>query len=321
MIDIDNELEDIIPTYDADADIDVVELLKNSTSLGIDEDGNEIPGYIFAGDIADMLELSERDLAKFAQDTDYEILSAKIVGEELPAEMLVICRKGFDQDVLKTDYKEIFELDLELTPVENLNDSEDGDKGTKANPDESHLLSKEFLDSIKDDKESDEEESKESLKIESVADDKKELGYLWRKEKVSPLDKFEVSEWSDDIDFTVINENVIESNELEKSAKRHKKTDRKGARGWFVNSNAGNVKQNLARANHMMGDGSVASSETVGSAPAGLGEEVKLDEMLPHKDESKTDFVSRFMSDDKMIKEYENPKQRYAVAISYWEKK
>lgn len=133
--------------------------------------------------------------------------------------------------------------------------------------------------------------------------------------------RFEVSEWPGEFDYTIINESVTEENELKNRAKKHKKTDRKGARGWFVNYSAGNVEQNIARANHMMGDGSSASNVTVGSAPAGLGEDIELSEMLPHEDESKTEFVARFMSDDKMIKEYENPKQRYAVAMSYWEKK
>lgn len=126
MIDIKNELEDIIPTYDAD--VDVVGLLKDSTSLGTDDDGNEIPGYIFAKDISDMLELPEIELAKFALKNGYEILSAKVVGEEIPSEMLVICRKGFDQDILKTDYKEIFDLELELTSVESFDDISDDEK-------------------------------------------------------------------------------------------------------------------------------------------------------------------------------------------------
>lgn len=799
MIDIKNELEDIIPTYDAD--VDVVGLLKDSTSLGTDDDGNEIPGYIFAKDISDMLELPEIELAKFALKNGYEILSAKVVGEEIPSEMLVICRKGFDQDILKTDYKEIFdlELDIEVAHVENDSESKEdeltekltnesikpaidwlnsiyfGLEDTKDDdnwffscwPHEAHFgpswpsgqlvmaiqidndvehihigygdieTSEEFdyaVNSLKDKLRKKTGEKDVNIKKESLKDDKKELNYLLRKEKVAPLDKyeryklqeliqkygrpeneleeavsertrapyrhqpvkekffsdkvvdiiqnkieaketlsdalpkvssndlykclgwltlnitnitaeipvdvkdsfikrfgdvseeivkfrdindlddyynlssfeksvtlklvssykcpkelktlineeaneiysftlakvlikvygfkfgensseensekvrkrlmnketslksfesgfalvniekneralddiiahadeivkqnaedwlgqhvkrvfvevpdfmlnrfnylfpdavlgkhykvvdnrvrtdggylkkwalgatlsvdttdgaptwllpyfkgnqikdntemvlslvhkygfdfgknsekkitesiqdikpgtkiklnkdtlyadidvegmfeddenlldefldsgfilkgtelfipagsvlilvasqsvdlyefnglqFEVSEWPEDVDYTIVNENVVEANELETRAKKHKKTDKKGARGWFVNPNAGNVEQNIARANHMMGDGSVASNITVGSAPAGLGEEVELSEMLPHKDESKTDFVARFMSDDKMIKEYENPKQRYAVAMSYWEKK
>lgn len=796
MIDIKNELEDIIPTYDAD--VDVVGLLKDSTSLGTDDDGNEIPGYIFAKDIADMLELPEIELAKFALKNGYEILSAKIVGEELPSKMLVICRKGFDQDILKTDYKEIFDLELEIdniTDVTNeseplkeeyyyndkqendfqllvsdiwskysnvhrkticnlvynvkrdlglketdvdryklrkiveqsladgsyndyldtgylsylqineselkedeltekltnesikpaidwlnsiyfgLEDTKDDDNwffscwshaahfgsswpsgqlvmAIQIDNDVEHIhigrgdieTSEEFdyaVNSLKDklrkktgEKNDDisitetvggkskgmsvediankhnvsvkqiEDQIKKGIKVEkehtdsistatriakdhlveipdyydrlstmekdanikreSLKDDKKELDYLLRKEEIAGLDKEErmrlhlliqkygrpdneldeaieektSKEIQDKIDSIVNKQipdieerikkyetekasskdenrnrtlnnkirkaenqikelqkrketlevdliikkeaeekkirdevdekikqqitpgkgrrpvhkkliptseqkeaykdivkflqdnavsirlevaekkvntirNVIpgiqdnqfkvisgvgdsgydkkwgisgvitvkniellpdnlrheffkggntiteivpiasilnsgfdeledkitlydedgksykedtavkenKDNELRARARQHKKTDKKGARGWFVNINAGNVEQNIARANHMMGDGSSASNVTVGSAPAGLGEDIELSEMLPHEDESKTDFVARFMSDDKMIKEYENPKQRYAVAMSYWEKK
>ena len=60
------------------------------------------------------------------------------------------------------------------------------------------------------------------------------------------------------------------SNELTKRAKKHKKTDKKGARGWFVNPNAGNVELNIAHFNNVAGN---SSSSTI-SAPAGLGEDV-----------------------------------------------
>ena len=34
--------------------------------------------------------------------------------------------------------------------------------------------------------------------------------------------------------------------------------------------------------------------------------------------ETQTEFISRFMSDDKMNEEYPDRKQRYAVAIENW---
>lgn len=643
MIDIENELEDIVPTYDAD--VDLIQLLKDSTTLGTDDEGNQIPGYIFAKDLADMLEMSENDMAMFAFENGYDIFNAVIDGEDTAMEMLVICAKGFDHEIIKNDYEEIFDLKIELKPVESFDDSEDNEIETKQKSDTSQLISKQFLNDFADSVE-------ESAKRESLRGDKKELNYLLRKEEVASLDKeermrlhlliqkygrpdneldeavedktsdeikdridsittkqipevesrinkykeeqsktkdekvirtlnnkikdaekqvkelqkrkekleidfktakenedrknreeleariekeispgkgkrlkenpqikitkeekksyddfidflqdntvsirfdvaskrekffryllpeikdnqynvisgklesgqdkkwgisavltvknvhlcpdsfrdyftkgnkitenykviailktnfevledkikvsdikeeslkeelneikpgtkiklnkdtfyadievegmfeddedlidkfldagfilkgtelvipagsvlifvaslsvdlyefnglqFEVSEWPDEFDYTIVNESVTEENELKNRAKKHKKTDRKSARGWFVNPSAGNVEQNIARVNHMMGDGSASSSATVGSAPSGLGEDVELSEMLPHEDESKTDFVMRFMSDDKMIKEYENPKQRYAVAMSYWEKK
>jgi len=47
--------------------------------------------------------------------------------------------------------------------------------------------------------------------------------------------------------------------------------------------------------------------------------ESKLNEVYPHKDESKKDFISRFMKTTKS--EYPDIKQRYAVAMSYWDRK
>jgi len=59
-------------------------------------------------------------------------------------------------------------------------------------------------------------------------------------------------------------------NELKKRARKHKKTDKKGARGWFVNPNAGNVELNVQHFNHV----SSGSGESTITAPAGLGEDV-----------------------------------------------
>ena len=38
----------------------------------------------------------------------------------------------------------------------------------------------------------------------------------------------------------------------------------------------------------------------------------------PRISEAKEDFISRFMSDPDMIREFPNDKQRYAVAIETW---
>jgi len=40
--------------------------------------------------------------------------------------------------------------------------------------------------------------------------------------------------------------------------------------------------------------------------------------VAPTKGEKRDDFIKRFMADEKMVDEYEDEKQRYAVAQSYW---
>lgn len=40
--------------------------------------------------------------------------------------------------------------------------------------------------------------------------------------------------------------------------------------------------------------------------------------IAPAKGEKRDDFIQRFMSDEKMVGEYEDEKQRYAVALSHW---
>lgn len=47
--------------------------------------------------------------------------------------------------------------------------------------------------------------------------------------------------------------------------------------------------------------------------------EKELNEVYPNKGESKEDFISRFMSVTK--DEYPDQKQRYAVALSYWDRR
>lgn len=51
----------------------------------------------------------------------------------------------------------------------------------------------------------------------------------------------------------------------------------------------------------------------------GKFEKSRLQDVEPNKDESKEDFIARFMSETK--EEYPDEKQRYAVANSYWERR
>jgi hypothetical protein len=39
----------------------------------------------------------------------------------------------------------------------------------------------------------------------------------------------------------------------------------------------------------------------------------------PNKNETKDEFIARFMSDEEAIRDWPNAKQRRAVAESYWE--
>lgn len=47
---------------------------------------------------------------------------------------------------------------------------------------------------------------------------------------------------------------------------------------------------------------------------------IKTKDILPKKDETEKEFISRFMSNEEMKKEYPEEKQRVAVAYSYWRK-
>jgi hypothetical protein len=86
--------------------------------------------------------------------------------------------------------------------------------------------------------------------------------------------------------------------DLKKAAKRHKKTDKKGARGWFTVLGSGNVQNNINRFNSRVSTGSgpqtspsaagyvapaSASSGGEGSAPAGLGEAIEEKYCLTEK--------------------------------------
>ena len=85
---------------------------------------------------------------------------------------------------------------------------------------------------------------------------------------LSWLEEFDEDAYYDYIDY--IEDDLDESlkNELKDRAKKHKKTDKKGAKGWFVNLNAGNVEYNNAFFNHVMGrSGEVSATEAVESSP------------------------------------------------------
>jgi hypothetical protein len=86
--------------------------------------------------------------------------------------------------------------------------------------------------------------------------------------------------------------------DLKKAAKRHKKTDKKGARGWFTVLGSGNVQNNINRFNSRVSTGSgpqtspssagyvapaSSGSSGAGSAPAGLGEAVEEQYCLTEK--------------------------------------
>jgi len=111
------ESEDTIPTFDVD--IDVLELLHDATIMGLDDEENEIPGYVFADSLASMIGMSTEDLIEFAKENGYEIYTAHINGEELPADLFVICASGCDLETIKADYREIYEVELELRPVKD----------------------------------------------------------------------------------------------------------------------------------------------------------------------------------------------------------
>lgn len=69
----------------------------------------------------------------------------------------------------------------------------------------------------------------------------------------------------------VVTNESKKSNELKDRAKKHKKTDKKGAKGWFVNPNAGDVEHNVAFFNNAMGNSSEGS---------GLGEDLGDDKKV-----------------------------------------
>lgn len=57
-----------------------------------------------------------------------------------------------------------------------------------------------------------------------------------------------------------LSEEKVNKNQLKDRAKKHKKSDKKGAKGWFVHPNAGNVEYNVSFFNRAMGSGDASSS-------------------------------------------------------------
>lgn len=497
------EPEDTISTFDAGND--VLTLLKDATILGLDEEGNEIPGYVFAESISEILGMPIETLVDFARQNGYTIFTAHVNGEELPANLYVICAKGCDIQTIKDDYKEIYELDIELRPTEEPKEQErvelaiDEAKGLYANihakrkrikagsgermrkpGSKGAPTKKDFKDASKTVKE---ERISKGMSVEDIAekhgvsiraiemqiekgikvekehtdnetearriamdhlveiadyytrlnkmekdanknlkeaeDKQKELrlfGSLFKNpekldairdvsnpghwahggryfvfsykgkfyhyedynssayipgESVHQLRLFrQIDKEEDNIIKDINPEDVgliikknfygnvfiiggkidldkldslsesfikeTKQNELEKRAKQHKKKDKKGARGWFVNPNAGNVEHNIKFFNKALGnketeptttaDGSVGgmlSTNTQGTsgAPAGatagggMGESL---DFVKNENETKEEFVSRFITERK--EQYESVRKCYEDALSHWEK-
>lgn len=78
--------------------------------------------------------------------------------------------------------------------------------------------------------------------------------------------------------------------------------------GWYKNI-----------ANHVKEIKLLEKQETPEEPTTDSTDDIKIEDVTPKKGESKEDFISRFMSETE--KEYPDQKQRYAVALSYWEKK
>jgi stalled ribosome alternative rescue factor ArfA len=82
--------------------------------------------------------------------------------------------------------------------------------------------------------------------------------------------------------------------DLKNAAKRHKKTDKKGSRGWFVRFAGPNAKYNIDRFNYNMSGGTTPQPEPQqvgdsgssggGIAPAGLGESVVNERFEKHEE-------------------------------------
>lgn len=52
-----------------------------------------------------------------------------------------------------------------------------------------------------------------------------------------------------------------------------------------------------------------------------ITKEIIMPLVIPHKSESRTQFIARFMSDESMVKEYPKADQRYAVANQKWKER
>ena len=97
------------------------------------------------------------------------------------------------------------------------------------------------------------------------------------------------------------------SNPLKAAANKHKKTDKKGAMGWFIHPN---VEQSIQHFNHVS-DGSAESTIT---APAGLGEDI--DVTLADKYYWEYDTANKFTRTGYSYEDdAEAPKKRYYIQI------
>ena len=106
--------------------------------------------------------------------------------------------------------------------------------------------------------------------------------------------------------------NEEKDNILKKLAKKHKKTDKKGAKGWFVTLNAGNVEKNIDHFNHVAGGVTADGGSTI-TAPAGLGEAIDDTDL-----EVADKYTWEFFPANKYIAatwDYENSKNRYYTKI------
>ena len=101
---------------------------------------------------------------------------------------------------------------------------------------------------------------------------------------VNNLDDFEpahLNKWFiDELRNGTLGENLEEGTALKdilkKTAKKHARTNKKGAQGWFVNYNAGNVEHNIAFFNHAMGnDAPAGGCEGCGEGGAALAEDAE----------------------------------------------
>lgn len=101
---------------------------------------------------------------------------------------------------------------------------------------------------------------------------------------VNDLDDFEPChvnrQFIDELREGTLGENLDEGTALKdilkKTAKKHARTNKKGAQGWFVNYNAGDVEHNIAFFNHAMGnDAPAGGCEGCGEGGAALAEDAE----------------------------------------------
>lgn len=357
------ESEDTVPTFDAE--IDILDILHDATIMGLDDEENEIPGYVFADNLTSMIGISTEDLVELAKENGYEIYTAHINGEELPADLFVICASGCDLETVKADYREIYELELELRPVEDseedseepnpeplkeLNPESVKEAYTYASPSEETI--EKFLNLLKTggyDISSSEkyrslfgDDKSYSVHIQIVSKKNNFTKETFEKEferisgKIAEFDpnrRFHIT-YSfglmkdghitagldirpEEIEDKKIKEDELsEENELQKTARRHKKTDKKGSRGAFVNPNAGDVEKNVVFFNKALGNETSTADGGIGEVS--MGESLEQFELVKLEGETRQQFVERFMTEKE--EKFSKPKERYQSALECWEK-